>query len=593
MRTVYFKTAALAGLIALWATPAFGSVVDEARKSLEAGDFATVASLMEKEIDKNPGDEDAYELLARALEGLDKKDRAAEIWGELKRISSDEQRIAEARIGLLRTRGPQRPGKREDGADPFYVDVGVIDYDMLSAIDTVTYVEGLPPGVKETRNFVVFAPNDAIAKEISDLCEKYLQFLLDKFLDGRAWAHRIPIMFYKNHDDYVSAGGYDAGSAGGTVSDRFGRTDRVALYVLDESGRATEDSIIGTLPHELTHVIINEYFGAQDTPLWLHEAFARRMEQNRKHYEEAAKTGRDAVSGEYYRFRDLFEAKQYPDGWFRVWRFYEQSATIVLYLLEQGPESTLAFIDALKQQKGHDEAVAAALGIPVEGAVEEFEKRWLDWIKERYVHDLSDDEKDEAVSAAAIETDVYGVGDSEIKTAEAIKQWTPISTDSLDKFKGIGKSLSEWKADEGRLVYEGASGEEASALGIRMDEEPPMVLRFKVRWNGTPGRETGYFGVGMLDHRGDDTGISVLTEIEDRRPHTVTCVVTDELAIYLDGQCMGRAPALRTEEIGEDIDYPLCLITYSPVQVFDMEAGLIETFVEATIAKAGDETGGG
>ena len=169
-----------------------------------------------------------------------------------------------------------------------------------------------------------------------------------------------------------------------------------------------------------------------------------------------------------------------------MWRFYEQSATIVLYLLEQGPESMLAFLQALKDNKGHDAAVAAALGIPVEGAVEEFEKRWVEWMKDRYVHDLGEDEKHEAVEAEPIAKDVLAMGSGELETVSNIDEWTAIPTDSLDMFKGVGGSIRDWKIENNRLSCKKQTSATATILGVRMDEEPPMVLRCKIKWNGSP-----------------------------------------------------------------------------------------------------------
>ena len=572
-----------------FAAAGMADVIDEAQKSFVDGDYQTAVTLAAKEIKQNPGHEEAYVLLAQAHEKRGEQDEAAKVWQTLKTISRLEERISLARLGVLRTRGPHRPAMDdssddESNSDPFHVPVGRLDLERLRVVDDFQYEDSLPPFYASSRNFHVYACNQALADKACELCETYLAFLLERFLDGRAWARRIPVLFYKDHSDYVSVGQNPEASGGVTALDHFGRSSRVSLFMLDDDGAMTEDLIIGTLPHELTHVVIGEFFGAQDTPRWLHEAIARRMEQTRNHYEEAAKTGRDVVAGEYYRLRDLFAAEEYPDGFFRVWRFYEQSATIVLYLLEQGPESMLAFLQALRDGKGHDEAVAAALGIPAEGAVEQLEKRWVEWMKERFVHDLSEEERHEAVLAGGVTVDLYGVGGTELDTANEIEDWNGIRTDSLDMFRGIGDSLKDWSIagpEKDRMVFDAGSGVTATVLGIRMNEEPPMVLRCRVRYTGDAG-ETGLFGVGMLDHRGDDTGIQVLVPLDDNRPHTITCVINEDIAIYLGDECAGRAPALRIDDIDEDIDYPLSFIAYSPVEVFDVETAPIEKFATAS-----------
>jgi len=559
---------------------ASAAVIDEARKSYESGDYATAKALLTREIEKNPGFEEAYELLALTCEALDENEQAADTWRQLKTISQDEERIKKARLGLLRARGPFRPETPDDewSEDPFKVDVGRVDWRGLEEIEDSNYRGIVPPLCDESRHFVVCACNSRMVEVGMYLSEKYLEFLLDKFLDGRAWALRVPVLIYKDHNDYVNVGKNPSSSAGVTFSDHLGKSRRVALYMLDD-GELDRDSIEGTLPHELTHVVINEFFGAQETPRWLHEAIARRLEQTRDHYAEAAKTGRDALAGEYYRFRDLFSAENYPNGSFRTWRFYEQSATIVLFLLEHGPESMLAFLEALKDQKGHDAAAAAALGIPEEGAVEELEARWVEWMKNLYIRYLGDEETEGLVEASPVDLSTLTEPFDELMTADHVSNWTEISTDTMDKFKGIGHSREDWEVDRGRLVCDVRGRASGSALAVRADEEPPMVFEFKLRATESPGWDGTIFGVSMLDHRGDDTGIQVMAPLADKRVHNVRCVVGEDISLYLDDKRVGRAPAIRAEDINEDIDHPLALVAYSPVEVWDIRAGLIEEFV--------------
>lgn len=583
-RRTWFIGCAGLGLLLFAAQPSRGNVLEEAQKALDSGDTATAISLMVKEIESNPGFEEAYVVLGHAYEAKDDKKNAEDIWGRLKKITRDEDRRMTARLGLLRTRGPYAPPKEKGASwddDPFKVDVGRLDWRGLDQLDPKAYINGFPPFWKETKHFVVFANSQQVADFGADLSEKYMAFLMEKFLDGRAWAFRVPVLIYKDHNDYVSVGGNPASSGGVTFSNHLGKSTRVSLFLLGENNQIDRTNLEETLPHELTHVVVNEFFGAQEIPRWLHEALARRMEQTRNHYEEAAKTGRDVVAGEYYRFRDLFDATEYPDGFFRVWRFYEQSATIVLYLLEQGPESMLAFLQALKDQKGHDAAVAAALGIPEDGAVEELEKRWVEWMKQLYVQYLAAEENKDVLKAEALSGETLPGAIDELATSEKIGKWNPVSTDSLDTFKGVGDARKLWKSEGGRIKCEIKDRSTGSALGVRTNDEAPLVLRCKFRATELSAARSA-LGIAMLDHRGDDTGIQVLTPLDDRMEHQLVCVVTDTITLYVDGKRVGRAPAIRASELDEDIDFPLAFVAYSPVEIWDVETAMIEEFAART-----------
>ncbi len=578
--------ACLVGLLSLVAAiPAQAEVVEEAQKLLDAGDAKSAAQMMTAEVEKNPGHEEAYVVLAQAYEKTGDNDKAAETWQLLKEITHVEERLDLARRGIIRARGPIEPptDSSEWKDDPYKVDVGDVEWKELEKVGEARYQDKRPFYYEESRHFAVFAVTEEMAKTGAMLCEKYLSFLLDKYLDGKAWALRLPILIYKNHGDYVSMGGYPDFSAGVTYSDPIlGSPLHIALYMLDEDGNFDHDAVEGTLPHELTHMVVHEYFGAGDLGRWIDEGMARRMEQTRNHYEGAAKIGRDALAGEYYRFRDLFNMPDYPEGFFRAYRFYEQSASIVLYLLEQGPEALRTFLEALKNGEGYDAAVTAVFpDIPKENAVEEFEKRWVEWVERRYVQVLAKEDERNVIEASTLPDSPFAPRFDEIATADAIKTWTSISTDSLDKFHGLGESQKEWSAVDGRLVCQVEQSTLGSALAIRMNEEVPMVVKMKVRRHKFDGHNA-YFGITMLDHRLDDTGIQVLVPMNDDRVSSITCVVADDIAVYKDGVCTGRAPALQPESIDEDIDYPLAIVAYDPVEVWDVQAGMIDDFVAAT-----------
>lgn len=584
----------MAMLVCCLSAVTLANVIDEANKSFVDGDYATVKALMMREVEANPGHEEAYILLAKAHEKLGEKQEAAAAWSALKRISNLEDRVRMARLGILRNRGLYKPDKPKSDwkEDPFKVDLGSVDWRGLGVVENSTYDGITPPLWAEGTHFVVFTCNQRLADVVLDLTEQYLEFLTEKFLDGRGWAARIPILIYKDHSDYVSVGKNMEWSGGVTIGDRhgFGGTERVALYALNRSGEFDKNMFLDTLPHELTHVVINEFFGSQGVPRWLNEALARRLEQERDHYMEAAKVGRGVLAGEYFRLRDLFAAKAYPDGDSKLLLFYEQSATVVLFLLEQGPDAMLAFLEALRDGKGHDAAVAAALGIDEEGAIEVLETRWVEWSKNLYAQYLNDQENADTIEAEPLSGDAITTPFDGLATVESVSSWTDVPTTTLDGFRGLGDSRKEWSIADNRLRCSVMGRADGSILGIRTDDEPPMVLELRIRATENPPSKGALFGIAMLDHRGDDTGIQVMVRLRDKRGHKLTCVVADDITVYLDEERMGQARALRSDLIDEDIYHPLGLVAYHPVEIWNIRTGLIQEFVESK-PKDGDSDG--
>lgn len=564
------------------------AVQSEAQAAFERGDFRAAVKLAADEIKVNPGHEEAYIVLARSYEKLEDKEQAAAAWEQVKKITRVRERIQEARLGLLRTRGPEVPKHNPNDVwenDPYKVDIGKVPWDRLKADvegAQLQYNGDYPPVLVESPYFRVYACTQRMGEIATQLCEKYMDFLLKKyFYAGQEWSLRLPILIYKDHNDYVNIGKYPAASAGVTASDpQTGMPILIALYMLDDEGNFDHESVEGTLPHEIVHMVINEWFGGADVPRWINEGLARRMEQTRNHYKEAAKIGRDAMAGEYFRFRDLFAQEQYPVRGDRTFRFYEQSASIVLFLLEQfGPDAAVAFFETLKQGGSHDDAAAAAMGIAPEGAVEELEKRWVDWICGIYLRFADRLEEGEIAQATAIDDPVFAASFGESVTADKIEKWAPIRSDSMNAFKDIGGSSRNWKSEGDKLVCTIGHSEIGTLIGIRTDEEPPMVLRCTARATAASVDKPTIFGLTMLDHRSDDTGIQVSVALEDNGVHEIQCVVSDDIALYIDGICVGRAPALR--DIGEVIDWPLAFVAGGPLEIWEIKAARILEFLPA------------
>ncbi|MBI1825935.1 MAG: hypothetical protein HYR83_06060, partial [Planctomycetes bacterium] len=302
---------------------------------------------------------------------------------------------------------------------------------------------------------------------------------------------------------------------------------------------------------------------------------------------QAARLARQVIAGEYFRMRDLFDQKVYPQ---RIELFYEQSAIIVLYLFEAGPEAMHAFLTELAAGHSHDAACAAALGIPEEGAVEEFERRWVEWMRRRYVKDL-DITKDKTVESSADKTtnSLALPWVNEVDTVSSLTNWRDVDTSSLAGFKVLGDNPdSAWSVKSGILSSTAQPGQGASLLGIRMNESAPVAVTCDVTFLGSPVGASNRFGFAQVDAAGFDTRIEATAPLRDTSSHKVIAVWTDDLAIYVDDVCQGRYAAQTIKGNAQDVDYPLALVSYGPVEVKNLRVASINAFSSKPVVAAND-----
>lgn len=589
------------------------SSAEDAKKLYDEGDFAKAAELLARTVEDDPANEPARILYAEALEKLNKRPEAQSAWRDLLQLSRVPANEHVARKAISRLRRLELDetdignlASADSPADAFKIPMPDIDWKGLEIIEDTRKIPSpipvehpyeVPPYSYETEHFTVYSHNETYSKLVAERAEIYLRFMLERLFGGKAWAVRFPIIVYSTVSDYNSNGG-PQGSGGVTFGHVTGKTTKLLFFQLRPEWRRSgkggggdtgvwKYGLESVLPHELTHAVINEFFGRQEIPQWLHEAVAGRFEQTREHYFEAARLARSVVGGEYFRMRDLFEQEGYPE---RISQFYEQSAIVVLYLFEAGAEAMNVFLTELAQGNGHDAACAAVLGVPKEGAVEEFERRWVEWMKVRYIKNLDIKKDDTIVSdAAPSKNAVFRPWVNETDTFLGISDWRDLSMENLDGFHAVGASKADWSASSGVLVCDPKSADAPSVLGIRMNELAPVAVSCDVRYRGSPGDGRGWFGFTQLDAGDQDTRVETLAHLSDGNRHAVVALWSDDLALYVDGECVGRYPANQVGGDQADVDYPLAFLTYGPVEIQNCRAGKIQKFSDKALPAAEPE----
>ena len=564
-----------------------GGEFDEVRRWIENGQAARAVDVLANEVEKNPAHESARVLLARALEAAGRKDDALGTWQELLALSYHPRTQRDARRAISRLKRetlddqPCAGGVGADGADPFDIKMPPITWQGLEVIEDAQYRSpilpppynlSVPPFAQETGHFTVFSTNERLSQVIGERAEIFLDFMTSRLFGGRSWAVRIPILVYVDYNDYRFHGG-PAGSGGATLGHITGRTQAILLYQLGDDGRVWKYGIESVLPHELTHAVINEFFEGRRPPQWLHEAVAGRFEQTRDHYGEAARLGRHVEAGEYFRMRDLFEQQSYPE---RIELFYEQSAAVVLYLFETGPDAMRAFLTELKDGNGHDAACAAALGIDEARAVEHFEQRWVAWVKRCYdAHRDGMNHGQVPVGAARLTRGAQVVPADEIAAVDVAREWRTLDLSASGELSRWASDAQGWEAADGRLRSSIVQRGSSAVLPLSVAERPPVAVRCEVAWQGRPDDGTNWFGFAQLDADGNDLPVTVAAPFVDFVPHELVCVWADDLAVYIDGRCAGRYPATHVTGDAPDIDRPLGLVAYGPFEIRSVKVSRI------------------
>jgi|GEM_PF-5594856 len=597
-------------------SPLFAGSIERARALVDEEDWPGAIALLTKEVDANPGHEAAYVLLMDALAQADRVDETIEVCRNILKIAKNKTNREKARLTLVRLvrrkvdESDDPTAGRTDLEDAFHIDMPEIDDDMwkrLEVVEDSNYVDSrlgkkVPPFSWETTHFTAYACNEELAKVVAERAELYLEFMSKHLFGDREWALNIPLLVYHDQPAYSSVGGAGEGSGGVTIPERglTGRTAMIMLFQLEEFKDEDGDTYTGIykyaiesiLTHELTHMMLIEFFGFE-APMWMHEACAVRLEQTREHYWDAARLARAVVAGEHFRFRDLFNQEGYPSS--RVPLFYEQSATIMLYISEAGPEAMYTFLsemaaDRHTKEARHDAACATLMGIPQEGAVEEFERRWVEWMTRRYARDLRPDEGEDP--PALLDTgddEVFLPQVNELDTFANITEWRDIDLGEMDQFVGVGTSKEEWSSSRGSLRCGIAPNEGPSFLGIRMNEELPLVVECEVQWLGNITDGYGWIGFDQFNADNLDTDVSVAARFSDASSHKLTAMLSDELVLYMDTKCVGRYPAHVLGKSDRDIDYPLAMMTSSPVEINSMRVAHIDNYSTAPAETPGQD----
>ena len=228
-----------------------------------------------------------------------------------------------------------------------------------------------------SEHFIIYYHKDAgerYAYKVKDLCERYYRKVTQEFNLVRdelwLWENRAVIYIAADRDDYVQR--FPCPSWSGACVDYTNKK----IYTYPDQYRFEP-----VLAHELTHIILREYIGKNNLPLWLDEAIAVYMEDKYggKYYEQSLPVIKEHIKNDtYIKFSKLMQMNsivlnmQSRDN---VDLFYLEVFSISNFLVKRyGRDNFAHFLFFLKNGFTVEEAISK--GIPAVRNIEDLEDKW-------------------------------------------------------------------------------------------------------------------------------------------------------------------------------------------------------------------------
>lgn len=201
-------------------------------------------------------------------------------------------------------------------------------------------------------------------KAICLLCEDYRTRTIQRWLApevgaSQSWTPRCEVVVHSTQAEYQRALGPAAGSSVGcsTVQVKHGKVLVRKIDVrIDAAGWQVD-----ALPHEMTHIVLTDYFGERKLPLWADEGMSVLAESSAK-----CRLRKQAAEAEELRLPAISAASlllEPAEQQARRQAFYYRSAELVNFLIQQKDyPAFIRFLDQVEQQ-GYERALHAEYGI--------------------------------------------------------------------------------------------------------------------------------------------------------------------------------------------------------------------------------------
>ncbi len=177
------------------------------------------------------------------------------------------------------------------------------------------------------------------------------------------------IYLYDSQDDFVRMSGCESWSAGCAF---YGR--RVIASYAD-----AQEFIRRILPHEIGHLVFNEFMGKSPAPRWLREGVAQYVEETRQRRQFKRIIQNALYQGKLIPLSTLFSSVSYPSSEESIQVFYAESIGVVEYFVQRhGKHKLYSFLKELRDGNTLEKSLRWAFSYR---NVSELEKPWLAWVR--------------------------------------------------------------------------------------------------------------------------------------------------------------------------------------------------------------------
>lgn len=270
---------------------------------------------------------------------------------------------------IHRGRGRRLP---EGRAIPRAWSVGVI---LVMSLIGAIGAEEINWRLEKSKHFLVhYTVDGEEAKDVATRAEHYYDAIaadlgFTRYGDFWLWDRRVKILIYPTAEAFATACQAPVWAAGRADAKRR----EIAGY--HQGGKGFVE---GILPHEIAHLILNDFVGSDRLPLWVSEGFAQWEQFGRD--PRAVEHGRQAAARLPFKEWAEFNVRREPDRE-KAERYYRQSASVVGFLIATyGGDRFGRFCRALRDGKIMDEALESAYPDHVPGLAQ-LEAAWVKFME--------------------------------------------------------------------------------------------------------------------------------------------------------------------------------------------------------------------
>ena len=236
---------------------------------------------------------------------------------------------------------------------------------LLAAL---VWTTALQAATVTSRNFVVHAPTEDIARQVAQTAEQSRRDLAIAWLgeELRPWYRRCPS---KANVGRIGAGGattfaFEGGEVFGWNMNVQGTLERIL------------DSVI---PHEVSHTIFASYF-RRPLPRWADEGAATLVEHESERLRQTKILNQVLRTNRRIPLQQLLQITEYPEDMQQVLTLYAEGYSLADFLVQlKGEQGRKTYLEFLNDAHQHNWEYAFRKHYDFE-AVRDVEKVWTDWI---------------------------------------------------------------------------------------------------------------------------------------------------------------------------------------------------------------------